>query len=279
VKPSARLLGITEGSLAEARQRGELAITLALNRGGIRFGLAREEIVRLSNARRDRIGEHAAATMLSMPKYGVEQMIEMELLELEHHPWLTGRFGGPVLTREAVVSYVEHLRDSSVAASEDDVALPLLMRRYGGGPKPWGMIHAMMKNGKIPFAIRASSDGRLDIAVPRSSAARLLALESGRGRAEYSQEEAFEILNLVSKHGARLAGLPRKSRMGNSWSLCGPSVEKMARELMSPGEAAARSGKPHKTIDLALRERGCFMRQRFWWCREEIEREAGDLLS
>ncbi len=279
VKPSARLLGITEGSLAESRQRGEFATGLSIRRGFPRLGLAREEIERLSTIRRDRIGEHTAAAMLSLPTYGVEQMVDMELLKVEDHPWLVGRFGRPVLTREAVASHVSHLQDSSVNASEEDVAISVVMRGFGGGPKPWGMIHAMLKDGTIAFSMRTTSDGRLVISVRKSAAARLLALEPGRGRPDYSQEEALEILNLSPKHAARLAGLPKKPGAGNSWSLCGTSVEKMARELMSPGEAAARFGKVHKTTDFALKERGCFLRQRFWWCRKEIAHQAGDLLS
>jgi hypothetical protein len=250
VKPAARLLGVTEGEVARARDAGRLGEVVAIHHGKLRMSLDREEIEELSEKRLDRISRHAAGELLGIPAYGVEQLVVSGHLDVQRHSWLLDRHGAPVLLRRDV----EALRDRIVAASfgavTNPVTLSVAAKAFGGGPKPWAMIVCMLLAGRLDCAAAVESDGSLRIVVSAAAIPLVASLPVGAGRPIYSQLEAVEVLNLTAKHAAVLTDLRLAADVGsrNGWRLDGEAVDVIASSRASMAELMSRSCASQKTV-------------------------------
>jgi hypothetical protein len=275
VKPAARRLGITEGEVSRGRETGLLATRIGLSNGRILLNLDGAEIARLEQARRARLGAHAVGLRLRLPAYAVERLAATGLLEADDHPWLVARFGSPVITEEAVRAFKDKVL--AVASSSRGIAhradLASVMRRFGGGPKPWETIFSMLLNRRLRFCVVGKDVNVGTICIAGRDAARCMALDPGESRNTFSQADALEILNLLPKHGKGLSKLRVGSSDSNRWEIDGGKLDRAAKRYISYPELVARTGLYPRTIRDALLNLGCHPPTDLGWIRQSVLRQ------
>lgn len=267
VKPAARMLGITESQMAAARDGGAVASTTSLSRGRLLKTLDRSEIGRLSQIRRGRMGRDAVGHALGLPGYGVGQLERSGILETTGHKWLEARFGGDVVTKTAVEDLVSRIWAASRSDSEQDwLPLRLVMRGYGGGPKPWSAVFNMMLSRDIAFEMTPGKRVA-DARVSPDAVTRIRSLEFGEQEKTYSQGDAAELLNLKLIRCQSLQSFRRATATPNSWRLDGPAIEELAQACVTIAELSARFGHHTRGIHDLLVKAGVPRFDDLGWCR------------
>lgn len=281
VKPAARLLGVTETELADARDR-VLKCRIGVRNGRLLLNLDRDEVSRLAKVRNARVGRYAAAVTLKIPPYGIDQLIDAGHVAADHHPWLIERFGSPTITTHDLNDFLTRLIDQASSPEDIDNPMPLIeiMRSFGGGAKPWGAVVGALLYGDTSFCLISPAIRSLDqVAVSSAEIARIRSLSCGRGNAKYSQLEALEILNLVPKHGAALNHMRVGEPGDRVWRLDGKRVEGMASEYASYAELTRRTGLFQRTIRDKLVADGVKQLKPFGWERHAAEQAFAGLLA
>lgn len=278
VKPAAWILGATEGEVADARDACVLRSRPVLRSGAVRSGLDRAEIEYLGDVRTNRVATHAVAVEFGLPRYAAEQLLASGLVNMHDHAWLVGRYGGPQVTHADLAAFKSDLRQAQARCElQDAVTLANVMRRIGGGPKPWGRVLRMLKEKEIPFVLENDRIAPTGISIPDRAAAAIRALGMAAGHGFYTQEDAIDILNLSAKDRGALAGL-QGTRSGSGWRLPPDEVEDKARLHISMGELIARTGMANRTIGKIIREKGLGPRGLYGWDRASVEAALAPIL-
>ena len=278
IKPAAWALGVTEAAIATARSSGLLKSHAVVRHGLIRIGIDRMEVQRLGALKLDRVGHHRAAVDLGLPTYGLLQLLNADLIEREHHPWLVSQYDGPIVTATGLRAFRDRLTAAARPHVERAVSLASMAMAYGGGPKPWAAIVRLLLAGDLPFALQEPCWRLTSLLLSRHSLSAILALPPGGGSTEYSQAEAHEVLNLPVKHADRIAHARLPTDGGGAWRLNGKIVHHLARERISRAELMARTGLSVKTLDALMRARGIHVTGPLDCRRDVASQQIADLL-
>lgn len=279
VKPAARRLGITEGEASRGRDEGLLVTRLGISNGRILLNFDAAEIERLEKVRRTRLGAYAVGSRLRIPTYAVERLVERSLLDVEDHPWLVERFGAAVITEDAVKSIQDRLvgMACSQGAIADRIELSMVMKRFGGGPKPWETVFGMLLTGSLRFCILGPQIDARTIFIGDADARRCLTLAPGAGRKTFSQADALEILNLLPKHGSALERLRTANDISPKWEIDGAKLIRAAKRYVSYSELISRTGLYPRTIRESLLTLGCPPPGELGWLRLSAMSRLRDL--
>jgi hypothetical protein len=279
VKPAAWILGATEGEVAAARDAKVLKSRFGFRHGALRSSLDREEIEYLGEVRVDRLAAHSLAGELGLPRYAGEQLLSTATVRRHDHPWLLARYRSAQTTHSDLAAFKASLRNSQVQAEiENPVPLACLMRRIGGGPKPWGTVLGMMAQARLPFRLKDDGTAPNSILVPAANAHQITALGTGEWQEDYTWEDAMDILNLSRKHQEALASLEGQREKGKGWRLSVSDLREKACSFISLGELVARLDKPVPTVTSLVRHKGLGARGLFGWDRKTTEAELSELL-
>lgn len=269
VKKAARLLGATETEIATARDGEILGSALALRHGRLSVHLVTSEIDALSSIRLQRIGARRAGRMIGIPTYAVHGIVASGHLHAHRHPWLTTRYGGPVVTTAAVDELTRQILSTSTKALQNPLGLQAVMRGFGGGPKPWVDVIGAILEGRIRYKAMKDDDGKLRIMVSAATGDRIRELRPGYGADSYSQEDALEILNLNVKSAATIDPM-RITKGSLSGRYNGALIEQAASTRVSLGELMRRTALQPKTIQTKLESAGMTMADELGWDRATI---------
>jgi hypothetical protein len=277
VKPAARLLGVTEGEVADARNRAILATRLGMRRGRVLYNLDRNEVEGLAAIRQARVGAYTFASELGLPTYAVEQMISAGMIDAHDHPWLIDRYGTPQLTHTLLQDVRAELRRKSVryTALDNPLHLRVALRTVGGGPRPWPTIIGWMRTGALGFSLVGDRLGMEDARISARDLQLLSTLPIGRSRPTYTQADALEILHLTCKHGAALKCF-RIPTEGRNWIVDGEMIGRAARDHLTYRELCARTGLAPRTLRDALLRLGAAEPASLGWERSHVEALVAD---
>lgn len=286
VKPAARLLGVTETEIAEARDDGSLGRCNGMSNGRILFNLDRDEVERLADVRRHRLSPSAIGKRAGIPPYAVRQLTRAKILGVQDHPWLTRTYGGAQVTEADVADLELRLRQLAVSSQviSRPIRLATVMRGYGGGIKPWAAVFRRLlrmgadgSDGASAIAFAFHEDYR-EIIISTEDAKDCWSIEPVVPDDEYSQLDGTDILNHPLKRACALKRFRTGKGGHRKWLLSGPQMAIVAAERMAFGELTVRTGLTTVVLRNLLLARHVEKPNEFGWLREQVLDRAADVV-
>jgi len=185
------------------------------------------------------------AWSIRVPIYALEQLVALNLLPLERHPFIVGRFDEPVASLQSMLALTERIERGAEALDEPGTPFIRALFAEEGGMRPWGPAIERLLSGEVRYGFAAGCRLASRILVAKADLPKLRDLAFDRSRhpgvpfsSTISLENACEVLDLKWDPAVKILG-PAKAGPEN-YPL--DHVVAIAREHMSVIEIGRRLG-------------------------------------
>jgi len=227
---------------------------------------------------------------LDLPRYGVEQLICLQMIDAETHPAIKVVDPDLRITTASMERFLNAVIAKGIRRDAPKAALTLARasRIIGGDLKPWGAIYAAMLDGTLPFWLNSDTGSGEGASRPLNRIIRVMPEQLSAFRkmrfdgSQYpefkfsthvTQRDALEILNLTSAyiHSAIDAGQLRFEQ-GTKAQWCElSSVLQYARKMITVAELSQHLGiLEHKVPEVMLTTHPELEHFEIGWVRDAV---------
>jgi hypothetical protein len=254
---ASRVLKLDDRTVVAHRRERNLTTRFVLDLGRPEGRLDAEEVSAIVTEMDLSVGQDRARLRLGMARYGVEQLVAMNLLEAFARPFLIAHYGAAPIASASLDLLEAAMRESvNGSGSAKSISLAAAMKGVGASQKPWGPALLTLLGGGVEFSLLEGSEPLTRRIMVDPAAALLVAQLALPARVAaatspyMSKADAGEVLNLnPTKTTALLKHLP---------------TPRGSHDRLVPLAEVERLGRIHiASIELALR-RGVDATRAYW---------------
>ena len=251
IKEAAKVIGIGTQQIAELRRAKALTAIVALRTARSELLFDRAEIHRLKHEICLRMGFDSVSSRLGIAHEGVEQLVDVGLLDLLDHPFHIARYGVHQTTRASFDKLTANLTaGQSTVLKGERIRITQAMKAVGGRFKPWGPAIEALLDRKVAYVVDDEKGPLVHrIHIPAKDVPLIAALIFTPATPPrlvpatmMSKNDAANLLNIGDRQANELF-MDVQTRKGcREKTLAVADVLAMARNSIAVAEMAARRG-------------------------------------